>query len=194
MIKKLFVMLLLFNAFQVFAHSDYTNKLFTYIDSSGEQFIVETHSTDGIITTDPTRLKITNQSGKVVHTGEWRTAIISVQDSENKYTVFEYEGVGYAPKKTIIFEGGKFYEGEASLLSYVKSIAIYTVFTLILSVVLALLFVSARKSIIAHIILFLITALFVFVSGNIVIFPLSILVIYIVTKLIYKSISRLQIK
>ncbi len=29
------------------------------------------------------------------------------------------------PEKTYIFEDGRFYEGEASLVSYVKSVAIY---------------------------------------------------------------------
>jgi len=111
------------------ASLDYTNELFTYTDSSGEQFVVETHSTDGIILADPTRLRIINQSGEVVHTGDWNngwtSTIISVQDSENKHTVFEYSGGIPVPEKTYIFEDGRFYEGEASLVSYVKSVAIY---------------------------------------------------------------------
>jgi hypothetical protein len=169
------------------AQPDYTNELFTYIDSSGEKFVVETHTTDGIITADPTRLKITNQSGEVVHIGDWTTTIISVQDSENKHTVFEYSDGIPVPEKTVIFENGRFYEGEASLVSYVKSVAIYAFELLALATILALLFLLSRRSIIAHIVVLLLTALFILISLNVFLFPLSVLVMYLLMKVVYRK-------
>jgi hypothetical protein len=169
------------------AQPDYTNELFTYIDSSGEKFVVETHTTDGIITADPTRLKITNQSGEVVHIGDWTTTIISVQDSENKHTVFEYSDGIPVPEKTVIFENGRFYEGEASLVSYVKSVAIYAFELLALATILALLFLLSRRSIIAHIVVFSLTALFILISLNVFLFPLSVLVMYLLMKVVYRK-------
>ena len=169
------------------AQPDYTNELFTYTDSSGEKFVVETHTTDGIITADPTRLKITNQSGEVVHTGDWTTTIISVQDSENKHTVFEYSDGIPVPEKTVIFENGRFYEGEASLVSYVKSVAIYAFELLALATILALLFLLSRRSIVAHIVVFLLTALFILISLNVFLFPLSVLVMYLLMKVFYRK-------
>ena len=169
------------------AQPDYTNELFTYTDSSGEKLVVETHTTDGIITADPTRLKITNQSGEVVHTGDWTTTIISVQDSENKHTVFEYSDGIPVPEKTVIFENGRFYEGEASLASYVKSVAIYAFELLALATILALLFLLSRRSIVAHIVVFLLTALFILISLNVFLFPLSVLVMYLLMKVFYRK-------
>ena len=169
------------------AQPDYTNELFTYTDSSGEKLVVETHTTDGIITADPTRLKITNQSGEVVHTGDWTTTIISVQDSENKHTVFEYSDGIPVPEKTVIFENGRFYEGEASLVSYVKSVAIYAFELLALATILALLFLLSRRSIVAHIVVFLLTALFILISLNVFLFPLSVLVMYLLMKVFYRK-------
>ena len=169
------------------AQPDYTNELFTYTDSSGEKLVVETHTTDGIITADPTRLKITNQSGEVVHTGDWTTTIISVQDSENKHTVFEYSDGIPVPEKTVIFENGRIYEGEASLVSYVKSVAIYAFELLALATILALLFLLSRRSIVAHIVVFLLTALFILISLNVFLFPLSVLVMYLLMKVFYRK-------
>ena len=169
------------------AQPDYTNELFTYTDSSGEKFVVEAHTTDGIITADPNRLKITNQSGEVVYTGDWTTTIISVQDSENKHTVFEYSDGIPIPEKTVIFENGRFYEGEASLVSYVKSVAIYAFELLALATILALLFLLSRRSIVAHIVVFLLTALFILISLNVFLFPLSVLVMYLLMKVFYRK-------
>lgn len=191
MYKKLLCLLLLSSS-QVFAHPDYSNKLFSYADSTGKTTLVEAHYTDGIIAADPVRLKVTNNNGKEIYTGDWASTIIAVKSSNEKHTVFEYNSATLIPQNVTTFQGGQFKEGEYDIATYVKSVAIYASEMLILSIILAILFIFSEGSVVASVSVFLLLLVVAIVGANIVLLTLSVAVIFFIFRFSIKLIKPTQ--
>jgi len=188
MIKKILAIFLLVVTTQVLAHSDYSQELFTYTNSTGDEITVEKYFTDGIIAADPVKLRVLKKDKKtVVYEGEWTAIVQSFQESDNRWVVFEYEEITTPPRVTI-FENGEFHEGEANLYSYIKSIIEHIIGVLPVALFFVMLFLLSQGLVAHKIVVSVFFAVFVLMIGTLTL-PLTFLVAYLLVKVVLNKLS-----
>ena len=188
LLTLLLLLLLLIGVTQAIAHPDYSQELFSYSNSAGEGITVEKYFTDGVYTTDPVKLRVIKKDKTVVYEGDWTTSIQSIQESNNRRVILEYEEIVIPPKVTV-FENGEFHEGEASLYSHMTSL-----FKQIINVLPSVLFfamlylLTQGSSIIYKIVVSIFLLMNVLMLGGLT-FLLTLLVIYPSTKFILNKVG-----